>query len=330
MSSTHSLTGALGLEPQYREYVWGGNRLRPEQITAEAWVVYEGDLITAGPLAGRTLSEAAAEYGPALLGKRVVDRTGGQWAGGSQPPTARFPLLVKLLDCAQWLSLQVHPNDEQAVRLEGPGHFGKTEAWHILEAGPGAEILCGFQPGAAQANWQQAVRDGSILNYTRRMPVHTGETVFIRPGTLHALGPGLLVYEVQQTSDITYRVFDWNRPAAAGRKLHIDQSLAVLDPSAGGEAVPPPPFVDGAAQQLIACPYFTLSLLTTEHAPLSLDPAGQTFHTLTVIEGQVELLGQGWQQTFDRFETAVIPAGSGAYQVHPLHHAKVLKSSVEE
>jgi mannose-6-phosphate isomerase len=320
MPTSNSIKGALGLEPQYREYVWGGNRLRPGQVTAEAWVVYEGDRITSGPLAGRTLAEASAEYGPALLGQRVVARTGGE----------RFPLLVKLLDCAQWLSLQVHPNDEQAVRLEGPKAFGKTEAWHILEADPGAEILCGFQPGADQADWQQAVRTGTILEYTQRMPVHTGETVFIRPGTMHALGPGLLVYEVQQTSDITYRVFDWNRPASAGRKLHIDQSLGVIDPSASGKAVPPPPFVDGAQRSLVSCPYFTLAMLTVEHTPLSLDPQGQTFHTLTVIDGQIELQGEGWQQTFGRFETAVIPAGSGPYRVHPLHRARVLKASVEE
>jgi mannose-6-phosphate isomerase len=319
MPSSNPLPGALGLEPQYREYVWGGNRLRPGQVTAEAWVVFEGNRITSGPLAGRTLAEAAAEYGPALLGERVVASTGGK----------RFPLLVKLLDCAQWLSLQVHPNDEQAVQLEGPNHFGKTEAWYVLEADAKAEILCGFQPSAAQADWQESVRSGTILDYTQRVPIHTGQTVFIRPGTLHALGPGMLIYEVQQTSDITYRVFDWNRPASAGRKLHIDQSLAVLDPSATGKPVEPPPFVDGAEHRLVSCPFFTLALLTAEHAPVSLDPQNQTFHTLTVVDGQIEIQGEGWRQTFGRFETAVIPAGAGPYRIQPLNRARVLKASVE-
>jgi mannose-6-phosphate isomerase len=319
MMPSTALQGALGLEPQYREYVWGGNRLRPGQVTAEAWIIYEGNRVSRGPFTGQILAEVASAHGPALLGDRVVAHTG-----------KRFPLLVKLLDCAQWLSLQVHPNNAQAVQLEGPGHLGKTEAWHILEAGPGAEILCGFQPGAQQAHWQQAVRDGTILNYTQHMTVKTGETVFIRPGTLHALGPGLLVYEVQQTSDITYRVFDWKRPATAGRKLHIDQSLAVLDPSASGKAVPPPPFVDGAEHQLIACPYFNLAMLTLHQSPLLQNTGGQSFHTLTVIEGQVELRGAGWQQTYDRYETALIPASSGEYQVHPLGQARILKASVED
>jgi mannose-6-phosphate isomerase len=319
MPSSGQKLGALRLETQYREYVWGGSRLRPGQLTAEAWVVYEGDLIRGGPLDGRTLADAAAEYGAALLGERVVARTG-----------LRFPLLIKLLDCAQWLSLQVHPNDEQAQKLENPASFGKTEAWHILQARPGAEILCGFKPGVPDAAWRQAVQDGTLLVLTRRVPLQTGDTVFIRPGTLHALGPGLLVYEVQQTSDITYRVWDWDRPLTAGRKLHIEQSLAVLDASAGGEAVPEPAFADGAQHVLVSCPYFTLRLLTSEHTPLALDPAGQTFMTLTVVEGQVELRGEGWSQALGRYESAVLPASSGACWLHAGSRAKVLLASVED
>lgn len=318
MSSHQEISGAFGLESQYRDYVWGGNRLRPGQVTAEAWVVFEGDRITNGPLAGLTLGEAAGQYGAEVLGQRVIARTG-----------KRFPLLIKLLDCAQWLSLQVHPNDEQAMHLEGSGHFGKTEAWHILEAEPGAEILCGFKPGAARANWQDAVRNGNILDYAQKIALHSGDTVFIRPGTMHALGPGLFVYEVQQTSDITYRVFDWNRPASAGRKLHIDQSLAVLDPTAGGKAIPQPDFEDGAQRQLIACPYFTLALLSADQQPISLDTKGQTFHILTVIDGQIELRGQGWSQTFSRYASAIIPANSGPYELIPMGITRVLKASVE-
>ncbi len=111
-----SLNSFLKLTPEYRDYVWGGDRLRPgHNPTAEAWVIWEKDRIETGPLAGKTLGEAAQEFGSALLGEKVVARTG-----------LRFPLLIKLLDCAQWLSLQVHPNDEQALQLEGPGQFGKT------------------------------------------------------------------------------------------------------------------------------------------------------------------------------------------------------------
>ena len=319
MPSTKTLHGAFGLETQYREYVWGGNRLRPGQTTAEAWVVYEGDTIATGPLAGRTLAEAAQEYGAALLGERVTARTG-----------TRFPLLIKLLDCAQWLSLQVHPDDRQAEQLEGLGKFGKTEAWHILQADPAAEILCGFKPGVAEETWKQAVREGSLLELTQHVNLRTGDTVFIRPGTLHALGPGLLVYEVQQTSDITYRVWDWNRPLAAGRKLHIEQSLAVLDPHACGQAIPQPEFSDGSREKLVSSQYFTLEMLMTETAPLRLDPGGQTFHILTAIDGPVDLVGDGWKHTLEKYASAVVPASSSAYALQASSRARVLKASVEE
>jgi mannose-6-phosphate isomerase len=251
-----------------------------------------------------------------LLGEHAYGRT-----------AERFPLLIKLLDCADWLSLQVHPNDEQAVALEGPGQFGKTEAWHILEADPNAEILCGFRPGSDAKAIEAAIRTGTILDYTQRLPMHTGETIFIRAGTVHALGPGLLVYEVQQTSDITYRVFDWNRPASAGRKIHIEQSLAVFDPNASGQPIPPPSFKDGARHTLVGCPYFTLELLTLSQTPIQIDPQGRSFHALTVIDGAVRIHGAGWEMPAARFDTILVPAAAGAYTIQPLSHCKLLKSA---
>jgi mannose-6-phosphate isomerase len=312
----------LILEPQYRDYVWGGQRLRPGQLTAEAWVVHENDRITGdtgGPLAGQTLAQAAGALGESLLGRRVVSRTGPD----------RFPLLVKLLDCAAWLSLQVHPNDAQAAALEGPGQYGKTEAWHVIDAAPGAEVICGFAPEVPPEKALNSVKDGTILDYAQHVPMHSGDTIFIRPGLMHALGPGLLVYEVQQTSDITYRVFDWNRPASAGRKLHIEQSLAVLDPSISGAPLRGTGFQDGAAVKLVSCEYFTLEMLTSQTAAIPLEPRGETFHILTTIEGQAEILANDELILLDRFATVVIPAGFGAYTVHGRGQTKVLKSSVE-
>jgi mannose-6-phosphate isomerase len=306
------------LEPQYRDYVWGGSRLRPDQVTAEAWIVHEANRVMSGPYAGRTLAEAAEENGAGLLGELAYERTG-----------TRFPLLIKLLDCAQWLSVQVHPNDEQALTLEGDGQFGKTEAWHILTAEPGAEILCGFKPGTHSDTVYQSVRDGTILNHAQRVPMQTGDTIFIPAGTVHALGPGLLVYEVQQTSDITYRVFDWNRPASAGRKLHIEQSLAVLNPSASEQPIHQPEFVDGRQVSLVQCPYFSLNLLTVEHETLALSTGLSTFHTLTPIEGRVKITGKSWEVEKGLFETVLIPANAGAYSITPIGRAQVLKSSVE-
>ncbi len=308
---------AFILEPKYRDYVWGGKRLRQGQITAEVWAVHEDNLISSGPWAGQTLALAAEQLGSDLLGTLPVERTG-----------RRFPLLIKLLDCAQWLSLQVHPNDQQAVQLEGPGHFGKTEAWYFIEAAPEAEIFCGFRPGIDPGLIRQSVRDGSILDYAQRIAVHTGDTFFIKPGTLHALGPGLLVYEVQQTSNITYRVYDWGRPASAGRQLHIDQSLAVLDLEAAGQPVPQPAFTDGASQEVVKCDFFTLEILDSDQNPLRLSPAERSFHAITVIEGSVKLAGTDWELDLDRFSTAIVPACVSEVEVRALARSRLLRSAV--
>jgi mannose-6-phosphate isomerase len=306
------------LTPQYRDYLWGGQRLRPGQLTAEAWVVYAEDRIAAGPLAGYTLAEAAAQDAIDLLGARTAARTG-----------TRFPLLIKILDCAQWLSLQVHPDDEAAERLEGPGYFGKTEAWHVLDAAPGAQLIAGMRPGTTAEALAAAIRDGTILDRVQYQDVRAGDTVFMPARTIHALGPGLLIYEVQQTSDLTYRVFDWNRPASPGRALHIEKSLAVADPSATAPARPAPRLAAGGQAELAACPYFTLELIVGREHPVAGDTAGQSFHALTVIEGAAEVVARDGALRLNRFDSVVIPAACGAYDIRPLNGCRVLRASVD-
>ena len=312
------LPEALLMTPEYRDYIWGGSRLRPAIVpTAEAWVVYEHDRIAAGPYAGRTLGEVAQEFGGALLGQRVVSRTG-----------TRFPLLIKLLDCAAWLSLQVHPNDEQAQKMEGAGQFGKTEAWHFIEAQPGAEILCGLRRGTTAPALAAAIRGSALLDLMQNFTVKTGDSIFIPAGMIHALGPGLLVYEVQETSDLTYRVYDWDRPATPARLLHIEKSIAVANPGLTGQMVPWHALPDGGAQPLASCQYFILERLAGNHNSIPLDTHGESFHALTVIAGGARVAGDGWQQDLARFETAVIPAACGAYRVIPVGEMQILKSSV--
>lgn len=310
---------AFRLTPQYRDYVWGGARLRPGQApTAEAWVVYEGNQIAGGPLDGQTLAQATREHGAELLGRQALEKTG-----------ERFPLLIKLLDCAEWLSLQVHPNDEQAARLEGPGHFGKTEAWHILEAEQGAELLGGLKPGCSPEQMREAIQAGKpLVDCMHRLQVKAGDSLFIPAGMIHALGPGLLLYEIQQTSDITYRVYDWDRPASAGRKLHIEQSLQVADPGLTGKLVPGQPLRDGEKRTLITSPYFRLALFAGELNGLLEDTGRQSFHAVTVIEGRASLQGEGWELGLERFESALVPAAVGQYQITPSGATRALLASV--
>lgn len=308
---------AFRIAPQYRDYVWGGSRLRPQVVpTAEAWVVYEHDLITTGKLAGRTLGEAASQYGAALLGKKAYRHTG-----------VRFPLLIKLLDCVAWLSLQVHPDDDLARRMAGPDQFGKTEAWHFIEAAEGAEILCGVQPGITADRLAEAIRGGTLLELMQRIHVQPGDSIFIPARMIHALGPGLLVYEVQQTSDLTYRVFDWDRPATPARPLHIDQSIAAADPALSGSLIPNRQLADGEVQVLVSCPYFILRRAFAHQAALQLDTRRESFHAVTVISGAALIEGAGWQQELSRFETLLMPAACDAYQVVPQGEMQALISS---
>ncbi|MEW5986847.1 MAG: type I phosphomannose isomerase catalytic subunit [Chloroflexota bacterium] len=309
---------AFELTPIYRQRVWGGQRLKAASPPiGEAWLVYEENLVAVGPYAGRSLADVTALEGEALLGRR-----GGRLAGG------RFPLLIKLLDCADWLSVQVHPNDQQALEREGPGYLGKTEAWHILEATPEAQVIAGLRPGASAAKLAQSLREGTLLNWLRYLPAQAGETIFIPAGTVHALGPGILLYEVQQTSDLTYRLYDWDRPAAGGRALHLEKSLAAIDPQAGGQPIPAAQTQPDGRYPLVNCPYFHLELLTAHRQSLTLDTEGESFHALTILEGQAQMTGDGWDRQLGRFGTIVVPAGCDHYHIKPLTHLRLLKVKV--
>ncbi|BCY16780.1 mannose-6-phosphate isomerase [Leptolinea sp. HRD-7] len=301
------------LEPQYRDYVWGGDRLRPGYMpTAEVWAVHENNTIANGDMAGSTLADIVTQSGVDLLGTKVTRRVGN-----------RFPILIKLLDCNQWLSLQVHPNDVQAVELEGAGQFGKTEAWYFFDAAENAEILCGTRDGITKADIERTIKDGTILDCANRVHVRRGDYVLIPAGTIHALGPGLLVYEVQESSDITYRVFDWNRPASAGRKLHIEQSIRVIDPLLRSQIQSS---TDSIETSLVTCDYFTLDKIVPSE-PVSTNTAGESFHALTVIEGSTQVDGNGWSVPLEKYESLMIPACSGEYTIQKQTGCQLLRAT---
>ena len=312
------LNSFLKLTPSYRDYVWGGEKLRPGHYpTAEAWVVWEGDVIESGSLTGKTLGDVSAEFGEALLGTKPLARTG-----------TRFPLLIKLLDCAQWLSVQVHPDDKLAVELEGPNRFGKTEAWHVLDAEPDAKLVAGLKPNTPPDLLADSIRNGTVTDHLQYKNVVQSETVFMPAGTIHALGPGLLIYEVQQTSDWTYRVYDWGRPATEKRPLHIEKSIRATRADFTAPVTPPPSVGDGTRHELVKCDYFTLELLSGTSNTIDLDTKGESFHAITVIEGRVKLETETVSVELDQFQTAVVPSEVKRYQFQPLTNCRALKSSV--
>lgn len=312
------LSKILQLVPEYRDYLWGGKRLRPGyNPVAEAWTVYDQDKVASGPQAGSALSHLAALHGVGLLGTWAIQRS-----------MSRFPLLIKLLDCAQWLSLQVHPSDELAIQLEGPGFSGKTEAWVILDALPGAQIIAGLHPNVTQQEMQAAIRAGTIQELVQYHWVKEGDTVFMPAGTLHALGPGLLVYEVQQSSDLTYRVYDWDRPQTKERILHLEKALVATNLACKPTTDAPPAIADGGQATLCSSPYFLLDKLSASARSIQQDTAGQSFHALTMIEGSARIIAGDEELLLEQFHSALIPAATGKYQISPEKPYQLLKASI--
>jgi len=217
----------LTFQPIFKERVWGGRNLArlyrkplpPDTPIGESWEITdrpEGmSVIANGPLAGRTLRWLMAQHGPALLGR-------------AQACSNRFPLLVKILDAEDRLSLQVHPPAAVAARLGGEP---KTELWYVAEARPGAELFVGLRHGTSRTGFERRIRDGTVADCFHRIAVKSGNAIFLPSGRVHALGAGNVIFEIQQNSDTTYRVFDWNRTGLDGqpRELHVERSLACID-----------------------------------------------------------------------------------------------------
>lgn len=224
MGSYHP--SALTFEPLFQERIWGGRRLAdlygkklPPSVTiGESWEIVDRpeaqSVVRNGPLRGKTLHELWMQ-----------DR---QWIFGNVPDATRFPLLVKILDAREKLSLQVHPPEKIAPKLDGEP---KTEFWYVAAADPGAELFVGLQETITRDQFEEALRSGTVAQCVHRIPVKAGDAMFLPAGRLHAVGKGNLLIEIQQNSDTTYRVFDWNRVDSQGkpRQLHIDQALQCID-----------------------------------------------------------------------------------------------------
>ncbi|AZI41358.1 class I mannose-6-phosphate isomerase [Deinococcus psychrotolerans] len=311
------------LRPQYHTRVWGGQHLKSvpygQTPVGEAWVVFDGNQVEGGPFEGQTVEDVLAELGDTFLGQGVSGRFGG-----------RFPLLIKLLDCEEWLSVQVHPDDEQARELVGEGEFGKTEAWHFLKTDRGAKILAGVKAGTTPEALAQAIGGGSVMEVADEQAVQAGDTVFIAAGTLHALGPGTLLYEVQQSSDTTYRVYDWDRPASEGRTLHLEEALKVTRSDLSAEVLPLPKLGSAEAATLAECPYFRLEVAEIAAGErLESHTRGQSVHALTVKSGRLELETAHETLHLSALETVLISAHTGPYVLWALDgDVQLLRSSL--
>ncbi|MFA5552460.1 MAG: type I phosphomannose isomerase catalytic subunit, partial [Trueperaceae bacterium] len=255
----------LLLRPELHRRVWGGEKLaplygegvpvrgKPGEPVGESWLLDGASVVTNGPLAGRTLAELAVELGSRLVGSEPFARYG-----------ARLPLLLKLLDADQPLSVQVHPDDRYALAHEAAsGHLGKSEAWYVLEAAAGASVLWGLESPLTPAELERAAATGELPGLMQALPVAKGSVVVNPAGTLHAVGAGILLFEIQQSSDLTYRIYDYGRVGADGqpRELHLTKAAAVADLTSAPHEPPAPVALADGWQRLVQRPEFVLDRL---------------------------------------------------------------------
>jgi mannose-6-phosphate isomerase len=311
----------LRFEPIFRRYLWGGRRLGTVlgkaigegEDYAESWEIVDHgadqSVVTAGALAGTSLGELVRTYAEPLLGLHASHR--------------QFPLLFKFLDCNRTLSVQVHPNDEQGARLSPPD-LGKTEAWVVLAAEPGSKIYAGLRHGVDRQALTEACACGQLEECLHTIEPHVGDCVFIPARTVHALGEGLLVAEIQQASDTTFRLFDWNRVDVDGRPraLHLEQSLETIDYQSGPIEPQPRREIGGELERLVDCDKFVLDRLEFS-SPETIGGDGR-YHLVAVIEGEIAAERDAAATTLRLGSTALAPAAAGAIELRPHGKAVIL------
>ncbi len=311
------LHAPLRFAPYLRPMVWGGRRLGEAlgktlptaAAYGESWEISDHpshhSTVVEGPAAGRTLHELMVEEPAALF--------------GDAEPRSVFPWLVKFLDAWDWLSVQVHPDDESAPRL-WPGEGGKTEAWFVLDAAPTARVYAGLLPGVDESRLRAALGDGTVADCLHSFRPRPGDCLFLPAGTVHAVGGGVLMAEVQQTSDATFRLYDWDRRDAQGRSrtLHIEQATACIDWDAG--PVRPVhaegyPYGPGAVRQrLVSCRYFTMEYVR-QSKPFPCD--GGRMQVWIVAHGRGGLHGPDGRTDLCAGDSLLLPAAMAPMECRP-------------
>lgn len=298
----------LKFRPVCQERIWGGQRLAalfgrslpPGRRIGESWEVCDRDglssVVTEGAWAGRTLAECLAED------------AAGVWGPGATPGM-RFPWLCKLLDAREDLSLQVHPPEALASAMGGEP---KTELWYVAEAEEGAVVHVGVRPGTTPAAFEERARDGTVASLFHALPVRRGDALFLPSGRVHALGRGLVVFEIQQNSDTTYRVFDWNRlgPDGRPRALHLEQAMRSIDFSDTAPALVSAPAVDGPSgrvRRLVRHPLFQVDHVEARGVVEPGDTGGGAW-MVAVVEGRVAIRGGGTTVMAAAGDFVLIPA----------------------
>ncbi len=291
-----------------KERLWGGTKLKEvlnkpiaSDITGESWELstVSGDVsvVSNGVLANTPLNTLIDEFPEALLGKSVVERFGKE-----------FPILIKFIDAKQDLSIQLHPNDELALKRHNS--FGKTEMWYVMDADAGAELIVGFNKDVTKAEYAKSLADDALPNLLNYEPVKEGDTFFINTGKIHAIGAGVLLAEIQQTSDVTYRVFDFNRKDKDGnfRELHTEMALDAMDYDKKDDFRVIYGTVLDKANDMVDCPYFRTNFLNlTKDFEQDL-AARDAFTIYMCVSGTASISADNGEVAIKKGETVLIPA----------------------
>jgi mannose-6-phosphate isomerase len=319
----------LKFSPLFKEKIWGGDKIRtrlgldfsPLPNCGEAWllsgVTNDQTLVSNGFLAGNELNEVLEIYMDELVGEKVYKQYGNQ-----------FPILVKVIDARDWLSIQVHPDDILAEK-RGIGR-GKTEMWYILDADPGAALISGFNRELSKESYLAFAKDNRFREIMNVVEVAKNDVFFIPAGRVHALGPGILLAEIQQTSDTTYRVYDWDRVDAKGnpRELHTKEAVDAFDFAWQPDVKDHPAVIPDKPVQLVNCPYFTTSILNLSE-PMEYDNSERDCFVLLIgTAGTTEVIHGGTCYPLLSGEAMLIPAIIETVELIPRGKSTILEVTI--
>jgi mannose-6-phosphate isomerase len=304
----------LQFNPILKERIWGGTKLKTElgkpitsNITGESWelstVKDDVSIVAAGAFAGESLNELVEKYPNEILGTKVHERFGKQ-----------FPLLFKFLDAREDLSIQVHPNDELARKRHNS--FGKTEMWYVMHADPGSRLIVGFSEKSSPADFMKNLDQKTLPSILNQIEVKKGDVFLLETGTIHAIGAGIVVAEIQQTSDITYRVYDWDRVDASGksRELHLGMAIDAINSEVTQSKKHYAKAVN-TSNPMVDCPYFTTDFLPLD-GELKINKTGETFTVYMCVEDSFELHTSARKFSYNTGDTVLVPAGLQEFTLH--------------
>lgn len=307
----------LKFAPVLKDKIWGGTKLKSlfgkaaeTDKLGESWELsgYEGDesVVTNGFLEGNDLAELVEIYMGELIGDKVYDQYG-----------LSFPLLFKLIDANDNLSIQVHPGDE--VAAERHNSFGKTEMWYVVDADPGASLIIGFTKDCTREEYVDALQAGEVESLLQAVPVKKGDVFFIPAGLVHAIGKGVVVAEIQQSSDITYRIYDYKRTDDQGneRELHTEQALDVIDFTAAKNPKTAYHATLNEVVELVKCEYFTTNIIRFNEVVTRNYASLDSFVAYMCLEGDFVIAANGEKTVVNKGETVLIPASIDEVVLYP-------------